>query len=271
MLDLGNLGGGYAGFTGQGGGLNNRGQVIGVSSVAANPAACFFIEFDPNCHPFLWSQGHMIDLSTTTVGGNPISADRINDAGVIVGAADFSSQGGSPFDAYLWKKGVAVDLGTVTGDCFSHAGAINARGQVVGNSFSPACDFSPSHAFLWENGSIIDLNDVIPAGSALRLVVSADINDRGEIAGSGLPSGCADVNSCGHAFLLIPCDENHQGFEGCDYSMVEDSATASGSAMPTTTTVKPGLSPDAIRQLMQAAGRRSKLSYRGFGVQSLPK
>jgi hypothetical protein len=41
--------------------------------------------------------------------------------------------------------------------------------------------------------------------------------------------------------------------------------------MPTTTTVKPELSPDAIRQLMQSAGRRSKPWYRGFGAQTQPK
>jgi hypothetical protein len=53
--------------------------------------------------------------------------------------------------------------------------------------------------------------------------------------------------------------------------MVDGNATATGSAMPTTTTVKPELSTDAITQLLQSAGRRSKPWYRGFGEQLLPK
>jgi hypothetical protein len=50
----------------------------------------------------------------------------------------------------------------------------------------------------------VDLNTLIPRGSALHLFKGVDINDRGEIAGfGGLSNG--DI----HAFLLIPCDENH--------------------------------------------------------------
>jgi len=229
MLDLGTLGGAFGGPTGQGGGLNNRGEVIGVSSLAANPGACF-TEFDPNCHPFLWSQGKLIDLNTNTIGGNPLSADAINDAGEIVGGADFSSGGGSPFDAYLWRKGVATDLGKVPGDCFSRALAINASAQIVGNSFSCVTG-NFHHAFLWENGSIIDLNDMIPAGSSLQLVGSSDINDRGEIAGVGVPPGVDPSDATqSHAFLLIPCDDNHPGVERCDYSFVDATVTPSNPA-----------------------------------------
>ena len=58
---------------------------------------------------------------------------------------------------------------------------------------------------------MIDLNTVISANSPLQLVVAYGINDRGEIVGEGVPPGVppANYSSQGHAFLLIPCDENH--------------------------------------------------------------
>ena len=84
---------------------------------------------------------------------------------------------------------MATDRDVVPGDCFRRALAIIARGQVLGNSLSPSCDFSFRHAFLRKRGALINLNDAIPAGSALQLVAANDINNRGKIAGEGVPRG----------------------------------------------------------------------------------
>ena len=252
MTDLGTLGGaiGFPLF------LNNHGQVVGFSSTSTKPGACL-TEGDPNCHPFLWKHGNLIDLGTTSFGGSPVTPDGFNDAGAIVGAADFSSTGGSTFDAYLWRNGVATDLGAVSGDCFSRAIAINSHSQVVGNSFS--CDGNFHNAFLWENGSIIDLNTLIPANSSLQLSSGNDINDRGEIAGIGVPPGVppANVFAEGHAYLLIPCDENHPGIEGCDYRMVDASAA---------TFVPPRLRPaSGDMPLAVRSHRNNRLRFPAFG------
>jgi probable HAF family extracellular repeat protein len=246
MHDLGTLGGavGFASGGGGLGGLNNRGQVIGASSVAANPGACL-TEGDPNCHPFLWDKGKLIDLNTSTIGGNPLSVEAINDAGELVGQAAFPN---APFDAYLWRNGVATDLGTLDGDCFSGAFAINSHAQVVGVTY--LCDGSFSRAFLWENGAIVDLNTLIPAESPLQLVFPADVNDRGEIAGTGVPPGVPPNNffTEGHGFLLIPCDEKHPGLEDCDFSSVDAPA-----AVPQTS---PAVRDSSSRTLPQSLMRR---------------
>ena len=252
MMDLGTLGGTFGNPTA----LNNRGQVIGFSNLSG----------DNSLHPFLWDQGKLIDLYTSTVGGNPITANAINDAGDILGAAAFPGQ---PSDAYLSRHGVATDLGHLNGDCSSEAWAMNSAGQIV--LVSSSCDGTNVRAALWENGSLVDLNTLIPAGSSLQLFSPQAINDRGEIAGLGLPSGCQFDGLCGRAFVLIPCDENHPGIESCDYSLVDETATATDNAKPATqmgNAAKSALPPDAIRQLMQAAGRRPNPWYRGLGAQS---
>jgi probable HAF family extracellular repeat protein len=186
-------------------GANNRGQLVGSASFADEASG----------HPFLWSKGEFIDLGT--FGGTFGDAVSINDAGAITGHAatpDLAAH------AFLWKKGVLHDIGTVDGDDCSAGVSINSANQIVGQSF--ACDGSISHAFLWENGKIVDLNRLISHRSHMELQVASNINKRGEIAGFGvLPNGDQ------HAFLLVPCNGEHYGVEGCDYGMVEASATAS--------------------------------------------
>jgi hypothetical protein len=74
---------------------------------------------------------------------------------------------------------------------------------------------------------MVDLNTLVPPNSSLQLTKGLYVNDRGEIAARGVFS-----NGNIHAVLLIPCDENHPGVEGCDYGLVE-AGTASVSPAPT--------------------------------------
>jgi probable HAF family extracellular repeat protein len=211
MKDLGNLGGdnGLLGAPGIVNALNNHGQVTGVMMVAGNQ---FF-------HAFLWNGEKLLDLGT--LGGNYSIATGMNDAGEVTGYAWFP--GDQVKHGFLWRNGVMTDLGTLGGDPCSDAISVNSRGQVVGASMSAAggCD-EWTTAFLWENGGpSVDLNSLVPSGSGAYLVAAYWSNERGEIVAAGIPPSCDVSAPCGHAYVLIPCDENHPGLEGCDYSQVE--------------------------------------------------
>ena len=111
-----------------------------------------------------------------------------------------------------------IDLGTAAGQPLSTGYGINSRGQVVGDS--------NDNGWLWEDGSIVDLNTLVPTNSNVHVGKAIAINDRGEIVAWGLPS-----DGSNHVVVLIPCDDDHAGVEGCDYSLVEgDSAAGAGLA-----------------------------------------
>jgi probable HAF family extracellular repeat protein len=255
MTDLGSLGGTLAGYGGANmiGGLNNQGEVVGLSN----------LEGDQTADPFLWRRGQLIDLYTNTIEGNPLTADAINDAGEIVGAATFPAQ---PYDAYLWRDGVATDLGHLDGDCYSEGWAINSRGQVAVISLS--CDFANQRAALWENGSLIDLNTVIPADSSLQLVWPMAINDRGEITGVGVPLGVPPPNypSQGHAFVLIPCHENHM--KGCEDAHGRNARTQNRAPSATRDSIPLAQSSPSPSERIAAIRARltHRYPYRGFGT-----
>jgi probable HAF family extracellular repeat protein len=189
MVDIGTLGG----TNGLALGLNNRGQVVGGSSLAG----------DKELRPFLWDKKEGLrDLGS--LGGTLAGANAVNDSGAVVGLSYLP--GDQVSHSFIWENGVMTDLGTVAGDHVCDAFSINSKRQVVGEA-------SPMHqldgaalGWLWEDsGPIVDLNQLVLPGSDLTVVGASYINDRGEIAGVGsLPNG--DV----HAILLIPdgdCDD----------------------------------------------------------------
>jgi probable HAF family extracellular repeat protein len=180
MSDLGTLGGVF----GMVNAMNNKGDVTGESDLAG----------DQSRDPFLWNGRQLIDLATSTKGAQPAFANAINDGEEIVGTAAFSS---APLDAFLWKKGVATDLGHLSGDCFSEAFGINSIDQIVGNSLD--CSGNPSSAFLWKRGTIANLNDLVPPSCQLHIIFAVGVNQRGVIVGSAL-----DQSATIHAVLLVP-------------------------------------------------------------------
>jgi probable HAF family extracellular repeat protein len=214
MHDLNTLGGTLAvvgALEGSGGGaINNEGQVVGTSNLAG----------DLTHHPFLWDRGILKDLGT--LGGNNGEAFWINNEREVVGQADLPGPGKQLHHGFLWKRGAMTDLGTVDGDPCSVALVINLRGQIAGASTN-CTEFL--HAFLWENGGpMVDLNGLVSPESSLRMTSVNYINDRGEIAATGiLPNGDH------HAVLLIPngdCDDE------CDARIAANENSAAASPHP---------------------------------------
>jgi probable HAF family extracellular repeat protein len=200
MVDLGSLGGTLA-FVG---GINNRGQVAGNSSLAG----------DQTFHAFIWEKGKLTDLGS--LGGIFIEVIGFNEAGELVGKAQLPDQ---TFHAYLANSGGIMDLGTQDGDPCSYALDINLKEQIVGNSDD--CFGNNSRGFLWENDKMTDLNALVHSGSAVTLTVGISINDRGEITAQGVLA-----NGDQRAVVLIPCDEGHPDVEGCDYGPVDAARAA---------------------------------------------
>ena len=186
-------------------GINDRGQVIGLSGNCVSPN--FNLTGVVPQHGVIWENGIVTSLGSLggTLGTFPWA---INSMGQVVGQSYLA--GDLTFLAFLWQRGVMSSLGALPGDVISGAFGLNDQGAVVGGS----CDVNVNcRAFLWENGVMTDLNGLVTPGSTpLYLVSGNDINSQGEIAAYAF-----DQNNGGfHAALAIPCDEQHAGVAGCD-------------------------------------------------------
>jgi MYXO-CTERM domain-containing protein len=177
MHDLGTLGG----RTSLGAAINNSGQVTGTSDTATGLP-----------HAFLYD-GTMHDLGSL---GGASHGLAINSSGEVVGESYPS--GGGFLHAFLYD-GTMHDLAVIGAGTTnnSYATGINDRGQVVGY-LAGASD----QPFLYDSvHGVVNLNTLIVPGSGWSLISAADINNAGQIVGTGI------FNGKDHAFILTPTPE----------------------------------------------------------------
>jgi probable HAF family extracellular repeat protein len=141
-----------------GAGVNNAGQVAGVSIYDTRGAA------------FLYSGGALTNLTAGDIDGG---ANAINNSGQVAG--ELATLGG--YRAFLYSGGVRTTLGTLGGN-YSLAYGINDAGQVVGYSGTSLTSTFIEHAFLYSGGVMTDLGTL---GGYLSDATA--INDSGQIAG----------------------------------------------------------------------------------------
>ncbi len=164
--------------------INAAGQVVGESETVRGEWVR---------HAVLWQDGGMQDIGGGNGDWSISRAFAINDRGQVVG--DFAQDAGRMAvynrRAFLWERGVRLDLGTLPGHASSTALDINRSGQVVG--WSGSADGSVSRAFLWENGAMRELGALPNDANSQAL----GINAAGQVVGwSGTPD-----RSTARAFL----------------------------------------------------------------------
>jgi len=201
IVDLGTLGGSYSSARS----INEAGQIAGESS---------FTPGNSDYHGFLFASGAMTDLGS--LGDSYSTGDRINAAGAVAGIYQLEFQshaylyshgvmtdlvpgmlsyvsptsvmvnaaghvsGSFRTDAthsFLWRDGVALDLGNLGGG-FSDAAAVNDADQVVGDSTVASGE---SHAYRWTAGDLKDLGTL--GGTSSNATA---INASGSVTGQSL-------------------------------------------------------------------------------------
>lgn len=207
VIDLGTFGGAYS----WGYGLNDRGEVVGASTVDTGEE-----------YAFVWSKGKMTNLGCFLSapplphGWRTLSqANAINNAGQIVG---WSVSDVANARAFLWQDGVLKDLGSLgpSGDQSSLARDINDRGEIAGWSIT---GIGESGAVRWHNGQMTKLD-----AEALDAI---GINQSGLIAGMG--GGPVDQG----AFLWRAGVMSRSGVESSIAYGLNDSGQVVGSYLST--------------------------------------
>lgn len=144
----------------------------------------------------------VLDPAPGAAGSNAVD---LNDLGQVIGNPQRMGmrhlvQYGHAF-LYDHTTGLTTDLGSLPGYQNSTPAAINNAEQVVGAAWAPLDESRPFRAaFIYDHrrGTMVDLNSLIDPASGWHLVNAFDINDSGQIVGSG------HMNGETHAFVMTP-------------------------------------------------------------------
>jgi len=174
--------------------LNNKGQVA-LSGSGGHSSVQFIDLWDKGTYENVVSSSHLMQLDLYN-----ITTLDVNDLSQVVYSAyrqypyEYPPQ---PETGFLWSKSSTTNLGTLGGKT-SKANSINNLTQVVGTSQT---SLGAGHAFLWENNIMTDLNSLIDPNSGWELLSASEINNQGDIVGTG------KFNGQEHGFLLKPVSE----------------------------------------------------------------
>lgn len=152
--------------------------------------------------PLVWTapgyaQSTLPGLQCDNCNPTMVTANAINDAGLIVGSSSYATSntdGTSATNgthAVEWLNGTITDLSGLQGGD-SAAYAVNSSGDIAGGSRTSQTDGAPTHAVLFHEGAITDLGTL--AGDLDS--TASSINDGGQIV--GVSSDAADTQ---RAFL----------------------------------------------------------------------
>lgn len=120
----------------------------------------------------------------TTSSNGWVIAEDLNEAGMLVGAADIDGTGSGISRGFKWTlAGGIIQLGVLSGQSDSYAEGVNEAGVIVGNS--------GTRAVIWRPGQLVpeDLNNFLPAGSGWVLNSAHAITNDNEVVGQGLFNG----------------------------------------------------------------------------------
>jgi probable HAF family extracellular repeat protein len=190
--------------------VNDRRHVVGYSDFGFTTTSDPFGPSVTGVHAFLWSDGHMIDLATTSTDPSIDFdfASSVNDLDEVVGS--FSGATGVT-TALSYRDGIVKPLGSLDNQPTSNsqANSINDHGEIVGwSDLHPAAgQASVPRAFVYRRGQMTNLmSDLDPADPAAQTAVLTNavaINCDGWVVANGFDS----VTGAEHAYLLKPQEQ----------------------------------------------------------------